>query len=760
MKGVLGFGGPAAQTRSLVNKATSDDRNPPSGFVLKEVSRKTFDSIEECNIIEDTLMKRIEKDRPYIRLKCLRVIKYVCENGRPEFRIMWQRNSDRIRACAQYKGPPDPIYGDTPYQQVRTAAKDTMAAIFKSTQKDTSKMRNRIKGFGGHATADTSDRAPAGIYGGSIAIPPSQSSASSFASGGGGGGGMNDSGGMGFGKKMQGFGNTSYNPNKPTQQSGWKSSMMNYLGKANTGVERPTFSAHSGSGVYSGAVVGSQSVAPTASLNAETTRSGQRRRGQVGGAWGTATSETIGQTNNQMNNAPNYGGGAPSARPAPAAPAPVKTTPSNVGASSNGEYEATIINEITMGGGVRPAPTRDEMNRFLNSYPTLDQDAVHELLEERLFEGTAQQQLKCMYLIDAVLKKDFGTPMSEFFRTNPDCINNLANNKKKTLRNKVMAVRRALGLTGAPASTSAPAQPASDQGDLLYGAAPTQPAAPKQQAPDDLGDLLFGGGAPTQPAAPSGGGDDMFGDMVTSSAPAPNNDDSLLSFSAAVESPPPAQPTTFDPLSMMSNGSAPASTAPQTAPAESDGGGFSFMKAAPSSNPTPPTDAFAGLSMGGNNNAPSGGGAFGLGGGQSNGFGLSGTSQPQSSGFNLGGTSQPQNTGGFNLGGNSQASTGFNLGGTQPQGNSGFNMGGTQPSGFGQSSGGFGAMSTPQKGGGGFGSMLGGQQNQPMGVNNQRTNAPSPVSADPFGFLVNPKQPTVCKATEAPKSDPFSGISW
>ena len=49
----------------------------------------------------------------------------------------------------EYRGPPDQVYGDSPYKEVRDAAKEAMAAVFAATQADNSEVRKRITGYAG-----------------------------------------------------------------------------------------------------------------------------------------------------------------------------------------------------------------------------------------------------------------------------------------------------------------------------------------------------------------------------------------------------------------------------------------------------------------------------------------------------------------------------------------------------------------------------------------------------------------------------------
>ena len=169
--------------------------------------------ISECQTIEDLVVKKLAKNKPYVKYKALRIVKFLCENGSPNWRRAWQRNTDKLRDAQQFRGPPDPIYGDAPYQQVRKAAKDAMQAVFQQSQIDSSHIKRKIQGMSGDSAYGSSSNTYSG------------SSFSGFTSNFG-GGSSGTFGGSSVSnrdppsapnswksKSMPGHGNTSYQPN-------------------------------------------------------------------------------------------------------------------------------------------------------------------------------------------------------------------------------------------------------------------------------------------------------------------------------------------------------------------------------------------------------------------------------------------------------------------------------------------------------------------------------------------------------------------
>eukprot|EP01083_Nonionella_stella_P208822 757564_1 len=243
------------KTKSLLNKATTDDRNPPSGYLLKELASRTM-SISECQTIEDLVIKKLAKSKPYVKYKSLRIVKYLCENGSPNWRRAWQRNTDKLRDAQQFRGPPDPVFGDAPYQQVRKAAKDAMQAVFQQSTIDSSHIKNRIKGVdGGNAYSSSSYTGTStfgsgsrGVYGGSSMHKKDKapSAPSSWDK-----------------KPMPGHGNTDYQPT----------------------VRTTTFEPLKSSGAYSNpAVLAGTNIHSKGKL--DTRKSGKRKKGKAGGVWG------------------------------------------------------------------------------------------------------------------------------------------------------------------------------------------------------------------------------------------------------------------------------------------------------------------------------------------------------------------------------------------------------------------------------------------------------------------------------------------
>lgn len=105
-----------ASLKSLIDKATKDDHIPTPGFLFNEINSKrnifqkfhillshqleqSFVSVENCQILQDLLIKRLQVDSPDVKLKSLRVIKQLIMKGHRSFRSELQRRTNELQTC-------------------------------------------------------------------------------------------------------------------------------------------------------------------------------------------------------------------------------------------------------------------------------------------------------------------------------------------------------------------------------------------------------------------------------------------------------------------------------------------------------------------------------------------------------------------------------------------------------------------------------------------------------------------------------------
>lgn len=207
--------------RSILNKATSADDIPTPGYLYQEIAKATFVDVTSSQQLADYLLKKLEKDNPHVKLKVLKIIKHVSEQGKPEFRRAIQKKADLVKACLQYRGTPDALKGDAPNKAVREEANQAVKAVFSSDSAANAYGLNNptakpMQGFGSDTPEDLSGR-----IGGMGSSSYGSGMGSSSFGGGGCGGGSSGFGGGGYGGGNS-FGNSSFgNSGAKFGGSGW-----------------------------------------------------------------------------------------------------------------------------------------------------------------------------------------------------------------------------------------------------------------------------------------------------------------------------------------------------------------------------------------------------------------------------------------------------------------------------------------------------------------------------------------------------------
>lgn len=114
---------------SLIAKAAADDEVPTAGYLQEEIKKLTYDP-NACAGVEDALIARLDKRSSNVKLKTLRLIKLLCDDGAPGFRRDMQRRIKEVRDCLHWQGDPHPTMGDLPSKMVREAAQQVITVVF------------------------------------------------------------------------------------------------------------------------------------------------------------------------------------------------------------------------------------------------------------------------------------------------------------------------------------------------------------------------------------------------------------------------------------------------------------------------------------------------------------------------------------------------------------------------------------------------------------------------------------------------------
>eukprot|EP01053_Blabericola_migrator_P013523 Blabericola_migrator_1__13522@NODE_988_length_5794_cov_180_252314_g681_i0_p2_GENE_NODE_988_length_5794_cov_180_252314_g681_i0NODE_988_length_5794_cov_180_252314_g681_i0_p2_ORF_typecomplete_len526_score72_70ENTH/PF01417_20/3_6e07ENTH/PF01417_20/0_65_NODE_988_length_5794_cov_180_252314_g681_i0491626 len=122
--------------RSLIYRATaSDESGHISEVQINQIVELTNDASDPTIVSQviSFIGHRLTKPDVFIKLRCCKLIRHLCERGRPEVRRVAQRELvDALRLLAQYNGPPHPTRGTEINRSIRQAAQEALTAVFAS----------------------------------------------------------------------------------------------------------------------------------------------------------------------------------------------------------------------------------------------------------------------------------------------------------------------------------------------------------------------------------------------------------------------------------------------------------------------------------------------------------------------------------------------------------------------------------------------------------------------------------------------------
>ena len=116
----------------LVDQATQENDLPAPGAVLAEsVQLCRKDATNVTRIITKT-MEKLQKPSVQIRLKSLRYLLHLTQNGPPSFSNELKLYSTQISQCMTWRGQPHPTKGWEPYQEMKDVAQSLLDLVFAS----------------------------------------------------------------------------------------------------------------------------------------------------------------------------------------------------------------------------------------------------------------------------------------------------------------------------------------------------------------------------------------------------------------------------------------------------------------------------------------------------------------------------------------------------------------------------------------------------------------------------------------------------
>ncbi|KAJ9578693.1 hypothetical protein L9F63_005055, partial [Diploptera punctata] len=127
----------------LLTRATAENEEPTAGYMFKEIEKITFQTPPYPQQLAEYLNRKLEKPSPCVKLKVLKIMLHLIQNGHPNFRNFLRRNDGFIKNSTKYNGPPDPLLGLTLYENVRESAQTLLDALFDPCQIEQDEMQNQ-----------------------------------------------------------------------------------------------------------------------------------------------------------------------------------------------------------------------------------------------------------------------------------------------------------------------------------------------------------------------------------------------------------------------------------------------------------------------------------------------------------------------------------------------------------------------------------------------------------------------------------------
>ncbi|XP_005880353.1 PREDICTED: AP-4 complex accessory subunit tepsin [Myotis brandtii] len=123
----------AAFQLPVLLKGTSDDDAPCPGYLFEEIAKISHESLGSSQCLLEYLLNRLHSGSGRVKLKVLKIMLHLCAHGSSSFLLILKRNPAFIQEAAGFTGPPDPLHGNSLYQQVRAAAQDLGSTLFSDT---------------------------------------------------------------------------------------------------------------------------------------------------------------------------------------------------------------------------------------------------------------------------------------------------------------------------------------------------------------------------------------------------------------------------------------------------------------------------------------------------------------------------------------------------------------------------------------------------------------------------------------------------
>eukprot|EP01080_Neovahlkampfia_damariscottae_P001002 gene1002-9908_t len=466
---------------SILKGATVDTSEPSPTWMSHEIAKMTTDSVDTCRNVSNWLMKRLSDNSANVKRKVLLIIKYVAKNGESDFARNVVLHSEEIKKCTMFKGPTDPIHGDSFNKAVREAAKEAISAVFERSDSTTNSvwMKNKRTEdiYQGTQTTETFSnigQSSSNNYGDHYISGESSYNNGISSSGGSSNGGysqngltVTSSGGIGPAQEKE----------ENATWSDWtKSKLSNAVSYVkNTNVVNPvSYVMGSGrkdhdklylsedslrNGLYNGndqqENVGNYRPNPSWNNQPSSNNGSTWNNGGIGSnsdwqqqqqqkSWNTPQIPDEPINNDQGSYKPD-----PEWNPEPEQKPKKQKESKNIwnAKESNidgGAIEKILVDEITQPSS-KLQPTRQQLNDFCNKTKQLDISSMAVLLDEKLNSSNWQVKLRTLYCIESLLKAKC-SEIGDYFFERPESIQNLMDSTQEGINSKSQKIAKTLNI--------------------------------------------------------------------------------------------------------------------------------------------------------------------------------------------------------------------------------------------------------------------------------------------------------------------------
>jgi hypothetical protein len=622
--------------RQLLARATEGTDAPTPGYLYVDLAKAATANPSAAQEMGRYLTRKLAtKQNPHVKYKCLRVLTQLCvQVPRNAFaRSVAQDPSGvaAVKEALQFRGPLDPVHGDTHNEKVRTAARECLDAVY--TERPTSAVTehpsqhhggssghghhhyqpngsssssSRMQGIGNPRFADPRQdpRAASGtasglqnavkeageVVLGMIKDPLARNV------------GVNHAHAatvprQGHSGNLPGYGGPQYGRPPPgaqelSRQTGGQWTMASNRGpgaitphgapsdeyyRAKNQSQQPPPSSTSANGIQNNYGWTQQH---SSNQGNDSTNHHNSAAGGVGGSWAHASvTPSTGE--------PSYNHEGHSTPSVTVTAAPPRTGGSGGTAVTDGSYEKNLVLELCPPGGMKPVPPPDKLASFARAAPSLNADLICPVLLDCIEDGQPWIiHAKALCVMETCLQSDQPDrhPYRNFLFACHEEVAPLAAHARSAIKEPA---RRVLKLLGVTASTTASSAPATATANLLdFGE-------------DNDNDHQQGSAPP--PAVTTPASDDLFGGMQVKAQSSPPVPVATATATASV----------FDFVNDDGATAAPLATALAAAPPASvfdfvnDNGGATTVASAPANDlfgsdshaTTTTTDMFGGMSL-------------------------------------------------------------------------------------------------------------------------------------------------------------------